>query len=238
MLIPHLNKLCKSICHANGAYRSDIKLNTLYKEPTSQQWNPLIHYVDVTRRTVGINWFYYSISSGGVNLLSSVDKYSLLINISAWMYVCVLIRVYLYVCMHVYIYMCIYMCSIYMFMRRVCIHTRIPSFSELRFYVVYNIENRPFLGRGFNHAYIWMFYCVLYVIWNTYCFNVFYWIYGIRIVLLVFTWYVEYVLSACIFLSCFTYLCLVRNDLINMFKHLFLLIWHRVKWGRLWLLLL
>ena len=134
------------------------------------------------------------------------------------MYVCVLIRVYLYVCMHVYIYMCIYMCSIYMFMRRVCIHTRIPSFSELRFYVVYNIANRPFLGRGFNHAYIWMVYCVLYVIWNTYCFNVFYWIYGIRIVLLVFTWYVEYVLSACIFLSCFTYLCLVRNDLINMFK--------------------
>ena len=154
------------------------------------------------------------------------------------MYVCVLIRVYLYVCMHVYIYMCIYMCSIYMFMRRVCIHTRIPPFSELRVYVVYNIENRPFLGRGFNHAYIWMFYCVLYVIWNTYCFNVFYWIYGIRIVLLVFTWYVEYVLSACIFLSCFTYLCLVRNDLINMFKHLFLLIWHRVKWGRLWLMLL
>ena len=135
------------------------------------------------------------------------------------MYVCVLIRVYLYVCMHVYIYMCIYMCSIYMFMRRVCIHTRIPSFNELRFYVVYNIENRPFLGRGFNHAYIWMFYCVLYVIWNTYCFNEFYWIYGIRIVLLVFTWYVEYVLSACIFVSCFTYLCLVRNDLINMFKH-------------------
>ena len=134
------------------------------------------------------------------------------------MYVCVLIRVYLYVCMHVYIYMCIYMCSIYMFMRRVCIHTHIPSFSELRFYVVYNIENRPFLGRGFNHAYIWMFYCVLYVIWNTYCFNVFYWIYGICIVLLVFTWYIEYVLSACIFLSCFTYLCLVRNDLINMFK--------------------
>ena len=134
------------------------------------------------------------------------------------MYVCVLIRVYTYVCMHVYFYMCIYMCSIYMFMRRVCIHTRIPSFSELRFYVVYNIENRPFLGRGFNHAYVWMFYCVLYVIWNTYCFNVFYWIYGIRIVLLVFTWYVEYVLSACIFLSCFTYLCLVRNDLINMFK--------------------
>ena len=30
--------------------------------------------------------------------------------------------------------------------------------------------------------------------------------------------YVEYVLSACIFLSCFTYLCLVRNDLIKMFK--------------------
>ena len=30
--------------------------------------------------------------------------------------------------------------------------------------------------------------------------------------------YVEYVLSACLFLSCFTYLCLVRNDLINMFK--------------------
>ena len=93
----------------------------------------------------------------------------------------------------------IYMCSIYMFMRRVCIHTRIPYFSELRFYVVYNIENRPFLGRGFNHAYIWMFYCVLHVIWNTYCFNVFYWTYGIRIVLLVFTWYVENVLSACIF---------------------------------------
>ena len=45
---------------------------------------------------------------------------------------------------------------------------------------------------------IWMFYCVLYVIWNTYCFNVFYWTYGIRIVLLVFTWYVENVLSACI----------------------------------------
>ena len=161
------------------------------------------------------SWYNYA---RGVNPLYSVDKYSLLINISAWMYVCVLIRVYLYVCMHMYIYMCIYMCSIYMFMRRVCIHTRIPSFSELRFYVVYNIENRPFLGRGFNHAYIWMFYCVLYVIWNTYCFNVFYWIYGIRIVLLVFTWYVEYVLSACIFLSCFTYLCLVRNDLINMFK--------------------
>ena len=94
------------------------------------------------------------ITSWGVNPLSSVDKYSLLINISAWMYVCVLIRVYLYACMHVYIYMCIYMCSIYMFMRRVCIHTRIPYFSELRLYVVYNIENRPFLGRGFNHAYI------------------------------------------------------------------------------------
>ena len=134
------------------------------------------------------------------------------------LYVCVLIRVYLYVCMHVYIYMCIYMCSIYMFMRRVCIHTRKPYFSELRFYVEYNIENRPFLGRGFNHAYIWMFHCVLYVIWNTYGFNVFYWTCGIRIVLLVFTWYVEYLLSACIFLSCFIYLCLVRNDLINMFK--------------------
>ena len=136
------------------------------------------------------------------------------------MYVCVLIRVYLYECMHVYIYMCIYMCSIYMFMRRVCIHTRIPYFSELRFYAVYNIENRPFLGRGFNHAYIWMFCCVLYVIWNTYCFNVFYWTCVIRIVLLVFTWYVEYVFFACIFLSCFTYLCLVINDLINMFKRI------------------
>ena len=58
MLIPHLNILCKVICHANGAYRSDIKPNTLYKEPTKQQWNPLIHYVDVTRHTVGIHWFY------------------------------------------------------------------------------------------------------------------------------------------------------------------------------------
>ena len=130
-----------------------------------------------------------------------------------------------------YIYMCIYMCSIYMFMRRVCIHTRIPYFSELRFYVVYNIENRPFLSRGFNHAYIWMLYCVLYVIWNTYCFNVFYWTYGIRIVLLVFIWYVEYVLSACIFLSCFTYLCLVRNDLINMFQQHYLnQCWNIVNW--------
>ena len=170
-----------------------------------------------------------------IYMMSSVDKYSLLINISAWMYVCVLIRVYLYVCMHVYIYMCIYMCSIYMFMRRVCIHTRIPSFRELRFYVVYNIENRPFLGRGFNHAYIWMFYCVLYVIWNTYCFNVFYWIYGIRIVLLVFTWYVEYVFSACIFLSCFTYLCLVRNELINMFKQTYDIYLH-CKIGNYWTL--
>ena len=124
------------------------------------------------------------------------------------------------ICMYacVYLYVHIYMCSIYMFMRRVCIHTHVPYFSELRLYVIYNIENRSFLDRGFNHAYIWMFYCVLYVILNTYCFNVFNWTCGIRIVLLVFTWYVEYVLSACIFLSCFIYLGLVRNDLINMFK--------------------
>ena len=70
----------------------------------------------------------------------------------------------------------------------------------------------------FYHAYIWMFYCVLYVIWNTYC-------------LMCFTGHVEYVLFCwslhdmlnmyCLhayFLSCFTYLCLVRNDPINMFK--------------------
>ena len=63
------------------------------------------------------------------------------------------------------------------------------------------------------------------------CFIVLYMLYRIRIILmcftghvkyvlffLVFTWYVEYVFSACLFLSCFIYLCLVRNDLINMFK--------------------
>ena len=60
------------------------------------------------------------------------------------------------ICMYacVYLYVHIYMCSIYLFMPRVCIHTHIPYFSELRFSVVYNIENRPFLGRGVNHAYI------------------------------------------------------------------------------------
>ena len=100
------------------------------------------------------------------------------------MYVCVLIRVYLYVCMHVYNYMCIYMCSMYMFMRRVCIHTRIPYFSELRFYVVYNIENRPFLGRG-----------LLVLIMHIYeCFIAIYMLFGIRIVLMYFTGHMEYVL--------------------------------------------
>ena len=112
-----------------------------------------------------------------------------------YQYICMDVRMYVDTCVTICIYACvylyvhIYMCSIYMFMRRVCIYARIPYCSELRFYVVYNIENRPFLGRGFNHAYIWMFYCVLHVIWNTYCFNVFYWICGKRIVLLVFTWY-------------------------------------------------
>ena len=126
-----------------------------------------------------------------------------------YQYICMDVRMCVDTCVSICVYACVYLyvhiyvSYIYMFMRRVCIHTRIPSFSELRFYVVYNIENRPFLGRGFKHAYIWMFYCVLYVIWNTYCFNVFYWIYGIRIVLLVFTWYVEYVLSACIFFVVF-----------------------------------
>ena len=102
------------------------------------------------------------------------------------------------ICMHacVYLYVHIHMCDIYMFVRRVCIHTRVPYFSEF-------IENRPFLDRGFNHAYIRMFYCVLYVIWNTYCFNAFYWTCGIRIILLVFAWYVDYVLSACLFFAVF-----------------------------------
>ena len=40
--------------------------------------------------------------------------------------------------------------------------------------------------------------------------------------------YVEYVLSACLFLSCFTYLCLVRNDLINMFKQTYSFTWSPV----------
>ena len=72
----------------------------------------------------------------GYNSLSSADKYLLLISIYAWMYVCVLIRAYLCVCMHVYICMCIYMGSIYMFMRRVCIHARAPYFNVLRFYII------------------------------------------------------------------------------------------------------
>ena len=129
------------------------------------------------------------------------------------------VSIWMYACVYLYVHMCVVsicLCDVSAYIR-----AAVPYFSKLRFYVVYNIENRPFLDRGFNHAYIWMFNCVLYVIWNTYCFNVFYWTCGIRIVLLVFTWYVEYVLSACIFLSCFTYLCLVRNDPINMFKHIY-----------------
>ena len=59
----------------------------------------------------------------GYNSQSSADKYLLLISISAWTYVCVLIRAYLCVCMHVYICMCIYMGSIYIYVYATCLHT-------------------------------------------------------------------------------------------------------------------
>ena len=65
------------------------------------------------------------------------------------------------------------------------------------------------------------FLCVfLYDMWNTYCFFMCFYLTGrIRIFYCgLYMIYVEYVLSACLFLSCFTYLCLVRNDLINMSK--------------------
>ena len=88
-----------------------------------------------------------------------------------------------------------------MFMRRVCIHARVPYFDVLRFYEIKHRKS-PLLGLEvlimhiytYIYVYVCMYVCVCVCVCVSLCFYM--WC-GIRIVLICFTGHGEYVLFYC-----------------------------------------